>query len=574
MSPARRFLPVTLLPALLALVLAAGPLAAQRGGAVWETWSTFPAPWTDSLFGWSAAALGDVDGDGVSEVAVGAPWATAGTMDYAGAVAVFSGASGRLLWQVEGQGEPWSLGTKLAGPGDVDGDGIPDLAASATGFSLPGLVAGTVFLYSGRDGHLLRRLDYESLWSGNIGYGRALAAVGDLDGDGCGDLAVGAPDEESHGGMVFLRSGRTGQVLRILTMSDPRDPRFGTAIASPGDLTGDGVPEVAVGAPDASPVTGSNFGAVLLHDGDTGALLWRRSGISFDGLLGWALAPAGDVDGDGRGDVLAGAPEDPSAAGREAGLAYVLSGTDGHVLRRLECSAPGTDGLGMAVAGGKDLDGDGVPDLVVGAPRSRRPLVGREAGAVCVFSGAGGNLLRREESQLSGARLGNAVAVLGDANGDGLGDLLATATGPLDGQGSQGMILGLRPFLGPRERRIPVGGGTATWELVFGPRAAFWAYQVLASAGGTGPVLWQGLEVPLTPDSFFAASVAGRYPAWAPGFQGVLGPDGGGAVAFAPGPGDLPTALAGRDLYLAAVAGPVGLSPELVSLAATLHVEP
>jgi len=112
------------------------------------------------------------------------------------------------------------------------------------------------------------------------------------------------------------------------------------------------------------------------------------------------------------------------------------------------------------------------------------------------------------------------------------------------------------------------------WDLAFGPRAAFWTYQVLASASGTGPALWQGLEVPLTPDPLFAASVAGRYPIWAPGFRGVLGPDGAGVAALVPGPGDLPPGLAGRDLFLAAVAGPAGLSPELVSLAAVLHVEP
>jgi hypothetical protein len=146
------------------------------------------------------------------------------------------------------------FGLALAGVGDIDGDGVPDLAAGAPYQNVAGQGdRGQVFLFSGASGARLRTLN-DTVPQAGAYFGFALAGVGDVDGDGVPDLAVGAPNKEVAGqdaqGQVFVFSGASGQLVLTLTKPSPQaQAQFGWTLAGVGDVDGDGVPDLAVGAP-------------------------------------------------------------------------------------------------------------------------------------------------------------------------------------------------------------------------------------------------------------------------------------------------------------------------------------
>jgi hypothetical protein len=146
------------------------------------------------------------------------------------------------------------FGLALAGVGDIDGDGVPDLAAGAPYQNVAGQGdQGQVFLFSGATGARLRTLNDPVPQAGAY-FGLALAGGGDIDGDGVPDVAVGAPGQEVAGqagqGQVFVFSGASGQLVLTLTKPSPQaQAGFGWTLAGVGDVDGDGIPDLAVGAP-------------------------------------------------------------------------------------------------------------------------------------------------------------------------------------------------------------------------------------------------------------------------------------------------------------------------------------
>jgi hypothetical protein len=326
-------------------------------------------------FGSALAALGDVDGDGVPDFAVGAASDTASFWDGAsgttpGYVRVYSGRNRRVLWEAHGTRVHDGFGTALAVLGDLDGDGVSDLAVGAPG-RLSGTMAhrrGYVRILSGRDGTVLRTIEEPIPTSGGAKmsdrdedsnqFGFSVIGPGDLDGDRIPDLVVGAPGLRSgkaRGGIEFI-SGATGALLRVVTGVDPRGRpglEFGRRLAAVGDLDSDGVPDVLTGRIDVS---------VSLHSGKDGTLLRELEDPERYGYLrgfGDSLAAIGDVDGDGIGDFAIGCEEHI-----DSGDAYdvtIVSGKSFTVLKVLE-----SNDRFLVVAPAGDLDGDGVPDLLVG----------------------------------------------------------------------------------------------------------------------------------------------------------------------------------------------------------------
>ncbi|RMH01219.1 MAG: hypothetical protein D6702_11925, partial [Planctomycetota bacterium] len=208
---------------------------------------------------------------------------------------------------------------------------------------------------------------------------------------------------------------------------------YGAALAAVGDWNRDGIPDWAAGAPYGAADDGTNGGYVLVHSGRNGDVIRRIGGGG--GEFGAALAGAGDVDRDGLPDLLVGAPRadgDAPASGR----AEVRSGADGSLLLEFRGGAPWTR-FGAAVAGIGDADGDGVPDLLVGAPGDSR--AGREAGAVTLFSGADGRVLVDLLGPGPLARFGAAVCGLGDVDADGRDDFAVGAPGA--GEDEAGAVL-------------------------------------------------------------------------------------------------------------------------------------
>lgn len=359
-------------------------------------------------FGHSLASLGDLDGDGVFDFAVGVPYAT--SCGSRGEVRVHSGAEGVLLMTVDDCGERGSFGYSVAGVGDLNGDGVRDLVVGAPYFAGVGVGhPGAAAALSGLDGTVLHRITGDRA---HDSFGISVAGLGDVDLDGFPDWAVGATDDGQTPplgqGYVRVVSGASGATIRTLNRSGASASRYGQSVLGPGDVNVDGVPDVLVGA-------GNGGGSVQMRSGLDGSVLWTRTGPPGAGF-GWDSDRAGDVDADGELDLVVG-----SSSGA---LVRILRARDGAVVRELQ-GASG-DFFGGAVAGLGDLDQDGFGDFAVGAKWEDTQLF--SVGAVHVYSGRFGTLLRRFSGHSSYDRYGIALAAAGDLDQDGRIELLIGAS--------------------------------------------------------------------------------------------------------------------------------------------------
>lgn len=327
---------------------------------------------TSTAFGHSVAGLGDIDGDGKSDIAVGAPFDDGNGLTR-GRVDVYSGADGSLIWTWSGSSDGDRLGHTVALAGDVTGDGVPDIAGCAFNSDINGLNTGTVILWSGATGQEVRRFEGDDP---NAHLGVAMVCVGDVNGDTRDDLLVGG-----RVGSVRLYSGANGVAIRTYPAPAALD-EFGSSLATLGDLTGDGFPELLVGAPQAS-VFGPGAGYARVLNGSTGATIAEMVGAQVGNQLGAAVASAGDYDGDGTVDYLVGAPG--SAQQTTPGVARVYSGENGSILK-IFTGESATSNMGFALAYLDDLSGDGSGELIVAEPDAGDP--GVFSGQVEVESGS------------------------------------------------------------------------------------------------------------------------------------------------------------------------------------------
>jgi hypothetical protein len=260
----------------------------------------------------SVANLGDLDGDLIPELAVGDIGANR--------VWVLSGADGALRFFLEPNPATCTFGRSVAGLGDVSGDGIPDIlvGSNRTNLNFPN-VGGAVWLFSGRDGSLIY---FRSSAAAVEGLGWSVAGMGDIDGDQVPDFAAGGlmalsscfsgsiygefGTAQFYGpGLVRVYSGATGTVLFEhygLQLSD----QFGIRVAGGGDFDADGVPDLAVGANQFP--NGGQGGYVRVFSGATGQLLKHFGAQPGDFFMGQSLAFLPDFDGDGSSELAIGIP--------------------------------------------------------------------------------------------------------------------------------------------------------------------------------------------------------------------------------------------------------------------------
>jgi len=447
--------------------------------------------------GWETAAVGDVNGDGRADIAVGAPLADVGERARAGEVYVVFGpvkADGQLDQapglRIFGATARSGLGSAVAPAGDVNGDGLADVLVGAPrAEELDGDAPGDAYVVFGRreraqidlaaagESAVLRLRGAQ----GGDATGGALAPLGDLNADGLADVAVGAPrtngpDRQAQpdiGAVSVVYGSRSGGTVELGALPPERGYRItgvprsltGFALDLLTDVNGDGRAEVLVGAPgrtrDAK-AAGHAFVVFGRADGASVALggLTPADGMRFAGpagaLFGTSVAAPGDVDADGRPDVAVGAPLADPEDRKDAGSVFVLStppagqnGPDsGQPLTpaqglRIDGANAG-DLAGEAVDPAGDIDADGNPDVAVSAPAAA--ILGRARAGVTsiVYAGraakAGAGKTDRVRVDLSGLGVNGFRVASSAATSSYV--RTARAVGDLDGDGAADLIVG------------------------------------------------------------------------------------------------------------------------------------
>jgi hypothetical protein len=378
--------------------------------------------------------VGDLDNDGVDDQAYGSALHDGSGTD-AGYVVVRSGSDGSTLWSASGNSAGDLFGWSLASIGDLDDDGVAEIAIGAPGL-INGSSAGRVTIHSGTDGSVLHTFTGSS--AGDC-FGYALDGAGDYDLDGDDDILVGAPFEDANGtdsGAAYIFSGGDFSLLESVSGSAAGD-LLGAAVKGlpPRGAWSGHDPGLIIGAPNGG---SSDQGIVEFRDGtDFTTVNSSVSGTATNDRFGISLAIPGDLDEDTFLDVLIGA--DPvDSSGSSTGISYVrvISGDDGSTLWTV--NGPTGAAFGRAVSGIGDMDGDAIPDWAVGAPLDNAN--GTDAGALFVYSGTDASLLHVMRGT-AGSEFGSAICHAGDIDDDGLEDLLVSA--PLDDSAGtdQGVIL-------------------------------------------------------------------------------------------------------------------------------------
>jgi hypothetical protein len=361
-------------------------LGGPSGPSTAASWESSGDRQSGASYGSSVASAGDVNGDGYDDIIIGAQDFDAGRED-AGKAYVYHGGPGGLsltpAWESSGDDQAWaSFGGAAVSAGDVNGDGYDDVIVGAGQFDTPSRNAGKAYLYLGGPSGL----SLSPAWEGSgddraqASFGGAVASAGDTDGDGHDDVIVGAHGfETAHrmAGKAYVYRGGPGGLFSVPAWEHSGDDRegaeFGSAVASAGDVNGDGYDDVTVGAVGFS-TAGAVLGRAYLYlGGPAGPLVtsaWESSGDHQEGAaFGSSLASAGDVDGDGYDDVIVGARYFDTA-NPNAGRVYVHLGGPAGLTVMSVWESSGDDragaGFGYRVASAGDVDRDGLGDVIVG----------------------------------------------------------------------------------------------------------------------------------------------------------------------------------------------------------------
>lgn len=521
--------------------------------------------------GLSQDFIGDVDGDGVSDLVVSSPYyAISDPNRRGGAAFLYSGRTGALLDLITGDSVPYphSIAQCVSRMGDVTGDGIPEVAISKDAAGGSGQLF-SVQIYS----VLPFTLVYESfaphLESAVGSYG--LAGDQDLNGDGWPDSVAGDGAYKESGvwlGAVHAFNGLDGSLL-WRTTGVVLAQYYGQTIACPGDVDGDGHADVLTRS-----YLDGGYGTVHVLSGLDGSEMYRLTGDYQLAYLGLGrLAGCGDADGDGLPDFIIGQDEVP---GVSRGLATIHRGFDGSIIHRWEGPVAG-ERFGATVAGPGDLDGDGFPDYAVGAPHKNRYS---EPGRVYVFSGRDFSLMELLKSPAPvgvESDFGYPIASFGaDLNADGAVELLTAdvnePAGGVFGAGTSYLITFDRYFRADTRSLDASSGGTLRFTLDFPATEAGLNYRLLASDDLPGSLTVRGVKIPLVWTALLQKFVNNPPPVFDYP-TGTLDANG-DALVTAAIPANALAAYVGRTVKFAAVSLITPSQPSLSSAAAWIEVLP
>lgn len=387
-------------------------------------------------FGWCVATAGDVNGDGYSDVLVGARFHDNGETDE-GRGFLYLGSSTGLAsspaWTAEGDQADADFAYSLACAGDVNGDGFSDVVVGAQAYDGSLGQEGRVGIYLGSAAGLAAG----PVWTvtsqqENSFFGHSVSTAGDVNGDGYSDVLIAAPlydGPENDEGRAFLVLGSGTASFALdpwIGQCDQPVANFGHSAATAGDVNGDGYGDVIVGAPLFDSIL-ADSGRAYVYLGSASGLsstpAWTAEGVEASAHLGWSVATAGDVNGDGYGEVIVGSPL--LGPGDEGGAFVYLGSATGLATTPAwseEPAVPGSFGTSVSAAG--DVNGDGYGDVVVGAPL-HSDLEASEGRAYVYL----GSTFLPTIPSWTAPGPNPVVAGAGDVNGDGYGDVVVRADG-------------------------------------------------------------------------------------------------------------------------------------------------